>query len=789
MRFHHRSLAAVSVLGLITAATAVSNCGSGTTVGGHTSSGTGGATTTTGTGAGSGNGGGLFGGDAGSCQTAADCDGGVCLNGSCCASAGDVCGSLCCTGSTVCLFSACVTPGIDCYTANDCPVGQYCETALGSQADGGADGGVATVDGGVCTQALPLAGKCLPLPVVCSADAGTPAPDAGCVADCEYHPPVGGVLNAVVDWSWGPVAQANPTYTDIWATPVVGRVYDTNCDGVVNDLDHPVIIFVSGNDFDNAVNGSNCQTATLGGTSPSMCHTGTLRMLDGDTGEEIWTSDSIMIPGVGKSIGWAGMSVAIGNVDGAGMDIVAVTGEGYVVLLDSTGDVKRISATPVPDSSNGTFGWGGGLSLGDMDNDGFPEIAYGRTVFSTKAGAITLAFTGTAGQGGQADYEAISTMVNLLPAPNTKMALLAGNTAYNADGTILWNRSVAGTAGPALPDGFPAVGDFNGDGKPDVVLVGPVSNGTMDQATVWILNGADGTTLLGPVTLPTTVHASEGGPPTVAAFDGTGTAEIGVATADYYWMLKPNFATSKIDIVWKTPNHDFSSSVTGSTVFDFEGAGHPSVIYADECYLWVFDGATGAVRFSAPHTSFTGTEASLVADIDGNGHAAILMVSNGADPSSAGWGCMEANGTPVTINGVEWTPSTRWPTNRTAASSPSTTRPTRGSARAPCGTSTPTTSPTSATTPTAPASRPTSTAPSPRWSSPTGPSPGSTTSARTCRTRASSTPPTRPSRSPSPAPTPRRSASRCATSAPRACPPTSTWGSGRARSWGRRSGR
>jgi hypothetical protein len=34
------------------------------------------------------------------------------------------------------------------------------------------------------------------------------------------------------------------------------------------------------------------------------------------------------------------------------------------------------------------------------------------------------------------------------------------------------------------------------------------------------------------------------------------------------------------------------------------------------------------------------------------------MVSNGADPSSAGWGCMNAANQPVTINGVTWAPST-----------------------------------------------------------------------------------------------------------------------------------
>jgi hypothetical protein len=78
------------------------------------------------------------------------------------------------------------------------------------------------------------------------------------------------------------------------------------------------------------------------------------------------------------------------------------------------------------------------------------------------------------------------------------------------------------------------------------------------------------------------------------------------------------------------------------------------VIYGDECFLWVFDGATGAVRFAAPHSSFTGTEASLVADVDGQGHAEILMIANSASPAQ--WGCLDGSGNPVTINGVKWTP-------------------------------------------------------------------------------------------------------------------------------------
>ena len=98
--------------------------------------------------------------------------------------------------------------------------------------------------------------------------------------------------------------------------------------------------------------------------------------------------------------------------------------------------------------------------------------------------------------------------------------------------------------------------------------------------------------------------------------------------------------------------------MTGSSVFDFEGDGRAEVVYADECFLWVYDGQTGAVRFATPHTSFTATEASLVADIDGDGRADMLMVSNGADPSAAGWKCDIApwNQPDRVVGRPAWTP-------------------------------------------------------------------------------------------------------------------------------------
>lgn len=551
------------------------------------------------------------------CKTAGDCDGGACVNGACC-EAKQACNNTCCGSGTVCLFDSCVKPGKDCRSANDCAPGEYCEPALGS-------GTMMMPPDAGCSQGPPPNGKCLPLPPTC-VDGG--APDGGtCIDQCEYHPPGGGMLNATAKWTWGPVAQQFASSTDVWSTPTIGRVHDNNCDGKVDFLDSPNVIFVSGD-----AQGTCCQ---CNGSTPTACHKGVLRMLDGLTGKEVWSLDKASM----QSSGFAGLSVAIGDIDADGsIDIIAATGEGYVVMIDKDGKVVRTSNQPIPGNANQAFGWGAGLAIADMDGDGHPEIAFGATVFTTTNNAITLKFTGAGGIGGGGVNEAMSTLVDLDLAMNNHLELLAGRTAYKDDGTILWNRT-------NIPDGFPGVGDFNKDGKPEAVLV---ANGQL-----YILDGATGANQLGPITIPGT---GSGGPPTIADFDGDGKPEIGVAKANLYSVMKPNYMQNTINVLWQTGNHDLSSSVTGSTVFDFEGDGKAEVIYGDECFLWVYDGKTGQPRFAASHSSFTATEASLLADLDGDGHAEMLMVSNGADPSPAGWGCMDAQGNGVTVNGVKWKP-------------------------------------------------------------------------------------------------------------------------------------
>ncbi len=98
----------------------------------------------------------------------------------------------------------------------------------------------------------------------------------------------------------------------MWATPTVARVYDANCDGKVDESDPPDVIFVSGNVNSRASARAIRQRRSP--MAPRRASAASLRMLDGRTGQEIWT---VTKPSA-SSLGFAGASVALGDIDGDG---------------------------------------------------------------------------------------------------------------------------------------------------------------------------------------------------------------------------------------------------------------------------------------------------------------------------------------------------------------------------------------------------------------------------------------------------------------------------------------
>ncbi len=111
-------------------------------------------------------------------------------------------------------------------------------------------------------------------------------------------------------------------------------------------------------------------------------------------------------------------------------------------------------------------------------------------------------------------------------------------------------------------------------------------------------------------------------PATVHDFDGDGVREYATSSATHYSVFERD-AT----IVWTASVAEFSCCAAG-TAFDFLGDGVAEAMYADETTMWIYDGLTGAVVQNRPRSSWTNIEYPVVADVDNDGSAEILVVSN-----------------------------------------------------------------------------------------------------------------------------------------------------------------
>ncbi|MCO4093414.1 MAG: hypothetical protein HEQ37_02610 [Acidovorax sp.] len=393
--------------------------------------------------------------------------------------------------------------------------------------------------------------------------------------DVLFVPQGGGAFTPKLKWHWDANDSPVPEHQRVLMVPVLGRVLDTNGDGQLNELDAPAIVFTS--------------YALSEGEA-------TIRVVSGPTGKSLLSISDPVLSAIG--------GLAIADLDGDGQpEIIATTRDYRVVAYRNNGTKWWTSA--VAAGTDGYSPWGSPY-IGDIDEDGTPEVAYGRLVLNSNGSTKFQPIGANVGSSFQRQGRySIPVIAKIQGGPGAN--LLLGGALYASDGRLVWHAPM---------DGYTAVADFDQSGKPSIAIVssGQLSMLDADGQVKWT------------VSLP---GGGSGGPPTLGDMDGDGFPDIGVAGASAYSAFRGDGS-----MLWSRPSQDWSSQITGSTVFDFDGDGVAEVLYADELRLRVFHGPTGAVLWDQSNSSSTTTEYPVVADVDADGHADVVVISNGLDPAS-----------------------------------------------------------------------------------------------------------------------------------------------------------
>jgi hypothetical protein len=446
-----------------------------------------------------------------------------------------------------------------------------------------------------------------------------------------------GVFSPAVqcDWPGANTPKDFPQHVQVFSTPMVA---DTPIDSGTS----AEIIFVAGNQTSGEIFGTDAASF------------GVIRIVSGQTCELKATIADPANP-LRQSA-----SPALGDLDGDGkIDIVARRNDHGLVAFhwnDASKKYETLWAVTTDAQPSGSDQVWDGPAIHDLNDDGVPEVILRTAVYDGKTGKLI-----TAGPTFSQAFNGLIPVIGDLDGDGKLEIITAQQFSFLglSDWTgSSWTQPVDNGSHKSMFGTFAshfAYADFGTlsggkfdpkalDGKPEIVAVNAEGDGPAGRVSVYSQDEMGNWTSVLQVdtpwdpTVPAEYKREGGGPPTIGDFDGDGFPEFAIAGGTRFRVFdfdcQGNNPACESDFVrWSRPSQDASSKQTGGSAFDFDGDGAVEVVYADECFLRVYDGKTGDVKYSAYRTSATWYEGPVIADV--NKDQSTKIVVNSTEIASA----------------------------------------------------------------------------------------------------------------------------------------------------------
>ena len=410
-------------------------------------------------------------------------------------------------------------------------------------------------------------------------------------------------------WKWTG-GETLPNYNQVASTTVVAPLEDTNGDGKINQFDIPAVIFPT----------YKCEIGN------SRSRSGVLRAISGKDGSDLWvTNEEYKIHPTGN--------IAVADIDNDGIvEIIASRSynsginnaeTGGTIVFEHTGKIKWQVPHPLYSVHQNA------ISIADLNGDSTPEIIIGNAVLNSTDGSFFWQGDDNDGWNGTDDGfdgrfgMSIVADINL----DGKPEVIAGSSAYSNTGQrifpIKWPPNAIYPPDSSSPgDGFTAIGNFNEDEYPEIILSKTSSHklfllnfsGEVIGESIFIYNGG----------------GVSSGNPIIADMDGDSIPEIGLNT-----VINDR---SRYKVFQITANQEFqelgslyngsTGGYEGSSAFDFDFDGQSEIVSVNKTGLYIIGRKNASLLSTTSHYGNSQFGYPVIADVDNDNHADIVVGMN-----------------------------------------------------------------------------------------------------------------------------------------------------------------